>query len=61
MYLQIGLYWKLDSNLLYDLFTDKAWDTVFSFDHVSDTVQCFSTVPQGLLNFLVPECKICVR
>ena len=32
-----------------------------SFDNVSDTVQCFTTVLQGLLDFLIPERKICVR
>ena len=37
-------YKKLDSNLLCDLFTDTAWDVVFSFDNVSDTVQCFTAV-----------------
>ena len=53
-------YKKLDSNLLCDLFTDTAWDAVFSFDNVSDTVQCFTAVLQGLLNFLAPARKFCV-
>ena len=51
----------LDSDLLCDLFTDEAWDAVLSFDNVSDTVQCFTTVLQGLLDFLIPEHKIRVR
>ena len=54
-------YRKLDSDLLCDLFTDEAWDTVLSFDNVSDTVQCFTSVLQGLLDFLIPEHKIRVR
>ena len=28
---------------------------------VSDTVQCFTAVLQGLLDFIVPECKFHVR
>ena len=51
----------LDSDLLCDLFTDEPWDAVLSFDNVSDTVQCFTTVLQGLLDFLIPERKIRVR
>ena len=47
-------YKKLDSSLLCDIFTDKAWDAVFSFDNVSDTVQCFTAELQRLLD-LVPE------
>ena len=54
-------YHKIDSDFLYDLFTDEVWDAVFSFDNVSDTVQCFTTVLQGLLDFLLPERKIRVR
>ena len=54
-------YHKIDSDFLCDLFTDEVWDAVFSFDNVSDTVQCFTTVLQGLLDFLVPEHKIRVR
>ena len=54
-------YQKLDPQSLCDLFTDGTWDAVFSFNNVSDTVQCFTTVLQGLLDFLVPEHKICVR
>ena len=44
-------YHKIDSDFLCDLFTDEVWDAVFSFDNVSDTVQCFTTVLQGLLDF----------
>ena len=54
-------YRKLDPQSLCDLFIDEAWDAVFSFDNVSDTVQYFTTVLQGLLDLLVPEHKICVR
>jgi len=54
-------YQKLDPQSLCDLFTDGTWDAVFSFNNVSDTVQCFTTVLQGLLDFLVPDHKICVR
>jgi len=54
-------YQKLDPQSLCDLFIDEAWDAVFSFDNVSDTVQYFNTVLQGLLDLLVPEHKIHVR
>ena len=41
-------YQKLDSTLLHNLFTDEAWNVVFFLIvAISDTVQCFTTVPQG--------------
>ena len=41
--------------MLHAIYTDEAWNDVFSFDNVTDTVDCFTTVLQGLpLDLLVP-------
>jgi len=51
----------VDSDLLCELLTDRVWDSVFSFDNVSDVVQCFTAVLQGLLEILVPERKFRIK
>jgi len=47
-------YSKLHSNLLLNIYNDEAWNDVFSFDDVSDTVVCFTAVLQGLMDLLIP-------
>lgn len=39
--INVRSYGKLDSNLLLNIYNDEAWNDVFSFDDVSDTVECF--------------------
>ena len=54
-------YSKLDSNLLLNIYNDEAWNDVFSFDDVSDTVECFTAVLQGLMDLFISLHKIRVK
>lgn len=40
---------------------DHVWHDVLSFDDMDDTVLCFTTVLEGLLDFLMPLHKIRVK
>ena len=49
-------------DLLSDILSDDVtWNDVFSFLNVDDCVHCFTLVLQGLLDFLVPLHRLCVR
>ena len=53
---------ELDSLLLQDMLSeDRVWHDVLSFDDIDDTVLCFTTVLEGLLDFLVPLHKISIK
>ena len=55
-------YSKLDPLLLQDMLSeDSVWCDVLSFDDIDDSVLCFTTVLEGLLDFLVPLCKIRIK
>lgn len=54
-------YRKLDPTLLHDIYTDKVWDDVFSFDNVSDIVECFTAMLQELMELLVPLRRVRVK
>ena len=43
------------------LINDKAWNDVFSFGNVSDTMECFTAVLQGLMDLLKPLHKIRIK
>ena len=49
-------------DLLSDILSDDiTWNDVFSSPNVDDCVHCFTLMLQGLLDFLVPLCRLCVR
>ena len=52
-------YRKLDPTVLEDLLVDDVWSSVLSFDNVDDSVECFTTVLQGLLDALLPLHPAC--
>ena len=52
---------KLDTNLLLNIYNDEAWNDIFSFKDVSDTVECFTAVLQGLMDLLILLHKIRVK
>jgi len=55
-------YRKLDVSVLEEmLFNDDVWNAVLSFDNIDDTVECFTTVLQGLLDALLPLRQIRVK
>ena len=55
-------YGKLDPLLLQDMLSeDSVWCDVLSFDDIDDSVLCFTTVLEGLLDFLVPLRKIRIK
>ena len=54
-------YWKLDPTLLRAIYTDEVWNDVFSFDNVSDIVECFTTVLQELMELQVPIYRVCIK
>ena len=43
------------------LVDDGVWNTVLSFDNIDDTVECFTTVLQGLLDALLSLRQIRVK
>jgi len=47
--------------VLENLLTDGVWNDVISFDNVDDSVECFTTVLQGLLDVLLPLRRIRIK
>ena len=60
-FINVRSYRKLDPNLLCTIYSDDAWNDVFSFDNVSDTVECFTAVLQGVMDLLIPTHKIRIK
>ena len=56
--INVRSYHKLDSTLLHVIYNHEAWNDVFSFDNVSDTMECFTAVLQSLMDLLIPLHKI---
>ena len=54
-------YWKLDAAVLEDMLVDDVWNDVLSFDNIDDSVECFTTVLQGLLDVLLPLRRIRIK
>ena len=54
-------YQKLDAAVLEDLLADGVWNDVLSFDNVDDSVECFTTVLQGLSDALLPLRRIRIK
>ena len=52
---------KLDPTLLRAIYTDEVWNNVFSFDNVSNTVECFTGVLQELMELLIPLCRVFIK
>ena len=51
-------YQKLDAAVLEDILVDGVWYDVLYFDNIDDSVECFTTVLQGLLYVLLHLCSI---
>ena len=43
------------------MLVDSVWNDVLSFDNINDSVECFTTVLQGLLDPLLPLCRIRIK
>ena len=54
-------YRKLDAAVLEDMLVDDVWNDVLSFDNIDDSVECFTTVLQGLLDVLLPLHRIRIK
>jgi len=59
--INVRSYRKLDPALLHTIYSDETWKDVFSFDNVSDTVECFTAMLQSLMDLLIPLHKIRVK
>jgi len=51
--IQVRCYRKLDVTALEDVLTDDVWDKILSSDNVNDSVECFVTVLQVILDLLL--------
>ena len=51
----------MDTSVLQDLLSDDAWNDVFSFDDVNDSVEFFMLMLRALLDMLVPLHTIHVK
>ena len=54
-------YRKLDAAVLEDMLVDDVWNDVLSFDNIDDSVECFTTVLQGLIDVLLPLHRIRIK
>ena len=63
MFVVVRNFQKLDTAKLDELLAcDDVWDTVLStYDDISECLECFNLIMNGLLNLLVPLEKLRVR
>ena len=54
-------YRKLNAAVLEGMLVDGVWNDVLSFGNIDDSVQCFTIVLQGLLDALLPLCRIRIK